>query len=70
MVVGDVDMHGTVRDIFHFLEREPHLFADVVCGSEGQIVYDLRADFGTTPEELRKAFDFYFEKFAVREEVK
>jgi hypothetical protein len=39
-------------------------------GSEGQIVYDLRADFGTTPEELRKAFDFYFEKFAVREEVK
>jgi hypothetical protein len=39
-------------------------------GKDGQVVYDLRADFGTTPEELRGAFDFYFDKFAVRKEVK
>jgi hypothetical protein len=38
-------------------------------GKEGQVVYDLRKDFGATPEELRKAFDFYFERFAVRTEV-
>ena len=39
-------------------------------GKDGQVVYELRADFGTTPEELRGAFDFYFDKFAVRKEVK
>jgi hypothetical protein len=38
-------------------------------GKDGQVVYDLRADFGTTPDDLRKAFDFYFDKFAVRMEV-
>lgn len=39
-------------------------------GKDGQVVYDLRKDFGASPEELRKAFDFYFEKFSVRVEVK
>lgn len=40
-------------------------------GKEGQVVYDLRKDFGADPTELRRAFDFYFEAFPkVRVEVK
>ena len=27
----------------------------------GQVVYDLRKDFDADPNELRQAFDFYFE---------
>ena len=32
-------------------------------GKDGQVVYDVRQDFGADPAELRKAFDFYFEAF-------
>jgi len=39
-------------------------------GKEGQVVYDIRKDFGADPGELRKAFDFYFDAFEVRKEVK
>ena len=39
-------------------------------GKGGQVVYDLRKDFGADPAELRKAFDFYFDAFDVRVEVK
>jgi Sulfotransferase family len=38
-------------------------------GKEGQVIYDLRRDFGANPAELRKAFDFYFNEFDIREEV-
>src|SRR5207249_4582133 len=38
-------------------------------GKEGQVVYDLRADFGVTPDEVRKPFAFYFDRFPVRQEV-
>jgi hypothetical protein len=38
-------------------------------GKSGQVVYDVRRDFGAEPEELRKAFDFYFNEFAIRKEV-
>ena len=38
-------------------------------GKDGQVVYDLRKDFGAEPTELREAFDFYFDRFAVRKEV-
>jgi hypothetical protein len=31
--------------------------------------YDLRGDFGIEPSELRRRFDFYFERFPVRVEV-
>jgi hypothetical protein len=34
-------------------------------GKHGRILYDLKADFGVEPEELRKRFDFYFERFPV-----
>jgi hypothetical protein len=38
-------------------------------GKEGQVVYDLRADFGADPAELRSSFGFYMDRFPVREEV-
>lgn len=39
-------------------------------GKHGQLVHDLRGDFGIDPAELRKRFDFYFERFPeVRVEV-
>lgn len=38
-------------------------------GKDGQIVYDLRKDFGADPADLRKAFDFYFEAFPVTVDV-
>jgi len=37
-------------------------------GKHGRIVYDLKADFGVEREELRRRFDFYFERFPVRVE--
>lgn len=39
-------------------------------GKEGQVVYDLRKDFGAEPEELRKAFRFYFDAFDVKIEAR
>ncbi|MGB0618032.1 MAG: sulfotransferase family protein [Myxococcota bacterium] len=40
-------------------------------GKDGQVVYDVRQDFGADPTELRKAFDFYFEAFpGVKVQVK
>ena len=39
-------------------------------GKEGQVVYDVRKDFGADPADLRAPFDFYLERFAVREEVR
>lgn len=39
-------------------------------GKEGRVVYDLRGDFSTTPEEVRSRFGAYFEAFPnVRIEV-
>jgi hypothetical protein len=38
-------------------------------GKLGQVVYDLRADFGIDPAELRRRFAFYFERFPVRVEA-
>ena len=39
-------------------------------GKDGQVVYNVREDFGADPARLREAFDFYFERFDVRKEVK
>ncbi len=38
-------------------------------GAEGQVVYDLRADFEAEPAEVRAPFGFYLDRFPVREEV-
>jgi hypothetical protein len=34
-------------------------------GKHGRILYDLKADFGVEREELKKRFDFYFERFPI-----
>jgi hypothetical protein len=39
-------------------------------GKDGQIVYDVREDFGADPAELRKAFDFYMNEFPIKVQVK
>jgi hypothetical protein len=38
-------------------------------GKDGQVVYDVRTDFGADPAELRAPFGFYLDRFPVREEV-
>ncbi|MET0370642.1 MAG: sulfotransferase [Sphingobium sp.] len=39
-------------------------------GKHGQLAYDLRGDFGLDPAEIRRKFDFYFDRFPdVRIEV-
>ncbi len=38
-------------------------------GKEGQVLYDLRGDFSTTPEEVRSRFGAYLDRFPVRIEV-
>jgi hypothetical protein len=39
-------------------------------GKEGRVIYNLQRDFGTDPAELRKRFQFYFDAFPVKAEVK
>jgi hypothetical protein len=39
-------------------------------GKHGQIRYNLQGHFGVSPEELRSRFDFYFERFDVRPEIR
>jgi hypothetical protein len=39
-------------------------------GKEGRVVYDLRTDFGATPEQVRDRFGFYFDAHDVRIEVR
>ena len=39
-------------------------------GKDGQVVYNVREDFGTEPEAVRAGFDFYLNRFDVRLEVK
>ncbi len=38
-------------------------------GKHGQVVYDLRGDFGVEPAALRERFGFYFDRFPVQVEV-
>ena len=40
--------------------------ADNPRGKHGQVVYDLRRDFGVDPARVRERFGFYFERFPVR----
>lgn len=42
--------------------------ADNPRGKHGRVLYDLRADFGIEPADLRKRFDFYLQRFPVRVE--
>jgi hypothetical protein len=38
-------------------------------GKEGQVIYDLRKDFGVDPAALRERYRFYFDRFPVKAEV-
>ncbi|MFI0446514.1 sulfotransferase family protein [Actinomadura sp. 6N118] len=73
------DEMGTVERIYDAagLELTPKARAQVVTyrddhprGRDGQVVYDLRADFAVGPKEVRAPFRSYIERFGVREEVR
>jgi hypothetical protein len=60
--LADLEMTpGARADLDAYLAANPR-------GKHGRIVYDLKADFGVDPDELRSRFDFYFDKFPVRPE--
>jgi Sulfotransferase family len=43
--------------------------ADHRRGKSGQVVYDLKGDFGVDPATLHERFQFYFDRFPVRAET-
>ena len=72
------DDMAVVRNIYEVagLELTPEALAQIDAytaahprGKDGQVVYDLRADFGVTPDEVREPFGFYFDRFPVRIEA-
>jgi hypothetical protein len=74
-----LDDIGTVERIYALadLEMTPAaraaldaFMAENPRGKHGRIVYDLKADFGVDPGELRKRFDFYFERFPIEVETR
>ena len=61
---ADLPFDDTTREAFHTA------IAENARGKHGQLVYDLRADFGLDPGAIRERFGFYFERFPnVRVEV-
>lgn len=59
---GGVDLTSQARACFQrYLDGNPR-------GKHGRIRYDLQRHFGTSPDELRRRFDFYFDRFDVRPE--
>ena len=60
---GGVELTPKVRGLFQrYLDGNPR-------GKHGQIRYDLQRHFGISPDELRKRFDFYFDRFDVELET-
>jgi hypothetical protein len=54
-----LDMTAAARqELRQFMDHHPR-------GKFGQVMYDLKGDFGVEPADLRKRFDFYFERFPV-----
>ncbi|OBK99611.1 sulfotransferase [Mycobacterium sp. 1165178.9] len=59
---GGVDLPPNVQQRFQrYLDGNPR-------GKHGRIRYELERHFGTSADELRGRFDFYFDKFDVRPE--
>jgi hypothetical protein len=57
-----VELTPKVRKAFQaYLDSNPR-------GKHGTVRYDLRGDFGVSPDELRSRFAFYFDRFQVRPE--
>ena len=60
--LADLEMTAPARAALgNFMARNPR-------GKYGRVVYDLKADFGLDPGELRERFGFYFERFPIRAE--
>ena len=56
---ADLELSPEVsRAMTDFIQAHPR-------GKHGRVVYDLEGDFGVSAEELRRRFDFYFERFPV-----
>ena len=51
----------TQKEFEHYIENHKR-------GKDGSIIYKLERDFGITPEQLRKRFDFYFNQFDIQAE--
>jgi len=61
---ADLPMDSVLRGRMNaFLEANPR-------GKYGQVRHNLRRDFGVAPDEIRKRFQFYYDAFPVRPEVK
>ncbi|OKH79256.1 hypothetical protein EB75_24535 [Mycobacterium sp. ST-F2] len=59
---GGIELTGKARKGFQrYLDGNPR-------GKHGRIRYDLQGHFGVSPDELRRRFDFYFDRFDVRPE--
>jgi hypothetical protein len=58
-----IEMTATAR-----AQIESHM-ADHPRGKFGEVVYDLRGDFGVEPADMRQRFGFYFDAFTVAPEV-
>jgi hypothetical protein len=43
--------------------------ADNPRGKHGQFIYNLKRDFGLTGANLKKRFQFYYDRFPVKSEV-
>jgi hypothetical protein len=62
--VADLPMTNEARaQIDAYMAEHPR-------GKEGQVVYDLREDFGADPKDVRAPFDFYMNELDVRAEVR
>ena len=64
LAVAGLELTDTARAAFEeYVAGNPR-------GKEGRVTYDLRADFGIEPGELRERFAFYYEAFPqIRTEV-
>ncbi len=57
--LADLEMTSTASDqLACYVDENPR-------GKHGQVVYDLKGDFGLDPEKVRERFGFYFDRFAV-----
>jgi hypothetical protein len=58
--LADLEMTPSTRTALdQFLVDNPR-------GKHGQILYDLKRDFGVDPNALRARFQFYLDRFAIR----
>jgi len=62
--LADLELTPAARNrLQQYLDAHPR-------GKDGQVVYRLERDFGLAPAAVRERFGFYFDRFAVRAEVR